>query len=354
MCVILPLPHILILTALVTIQSVLDVKDDNPPPKGSPALFNRSILILTPARALKFTAVSAERHYVWLTALSFLAHSSQAVPEIVQAPNPIPQPTIPDFEIPRQANRLRKNNIRDSIRVAKGKTVAARNGPTSVHSSQHEHSVREVESFYSNTTNPVLDIAADPPVVPRFSDRGPTHGPPLTHGRKRSNTGPRIPPPLSFRGFSGPASTGGGGHAPTSSTAGLSVGTTGSSDIYNQSQPSSSIAGYNGMRISGPSSIRTSDASSRPGAVLNNFFDAVGTVRMEAFISPMGVTRFDDYPDEQDEMDFVGMHSRRSRERRRRSRNRDSYYSSKGRPSDDWYGGSKTAGEEEYDPFRGF
>lgn len=57
----------------VTIQSVLDVKDDNPAPKGMTPVFNRSILILTPQRALKFTASSSERHYVWLTALSFLS-----------------------------------------------------------------------------------------------------------------------------------------------------------------------------------------------------------------------------------------------------------------------------------------
>jgi hypothetical protein len=357
----LALPQLSILTFSVTIQSVLDVKDDNPPPKGSSPLFNRSILILTPARALKFTAVSPERHYIWLTALSFLAHSSQAVPEIVQAPLPVP-PSIPDFEIPRQGNRLRKGGIRDSIRVAKGKTSTARQGPTSVHS-QNENSIREAESVYSGRTDTHPDSAADPPVVPRFTERGQFGtGPPLVHSRKRSNTGSRVPPPLSFRGFSGPASS---GHAPTSSTAGLSVGTAGSSDIY-QSQPSSSIAGtgHNGMSVSGRSSIRTSDASGRPGAVVNNFFDAVGTMRMEAFISPMALSRFDDFPDEQDEMDFVGMHRRHSRERRRRSRNRDSYYSSRGRASDDFYSGSKTAGEEEYghfdhggfgpDPFRGF
>ncbi|KFY08583.1 hypothetical protein V492_06101, partial [Pseudogymnoascus sp. VKM F-4246] len=57
----------------LTIQSVLDVKDDNAAPKGVNNIFNRSILILTPARALKFTATSRERHYIWLTALSFLA-----------------------------------------------------------------------------------------------------------------------------------------------------------------------------------------------------------------------------------------------------------------------------------------
>jgi hypothetical protein len=113
------------------------------------------------------------------------------------------------------------------------------------------------------------------------------------------------------------------------------------------------------MSVSGQSSIRTSEASSRPGAVVNNFFDAVGTMRMEAFISPMALSRFNDYPDEMDEMDNVGMHRRR-RSRDRRSRYGESTRSS--RPSDDYYAGSKTAGEEEYghfdgyhnDPFRGF
>jgi hypothetical protein len=141
----------------------------------------------------------------------------------------------------------------------------------------------------------------------------------------------------------------------------MSIGTIGSSEIYNQSQQSGSVAGWTNR--SGFSSIRTSDASARPGVVVNNFFDAVGTMRMEAFISPMAFNKFDDYPDELDEMDMAGMHRQRSRERRR-SRNRDSYYAGKSsRPSDDFYIGSKTAGEEEYghfdhgmgnDPFQGF
>ncbi|CRK30703.1 hypothetical protein BN1708_018538, partial [Verticillium longisporum] len=99
----------------LTIQSVLDVKDDNPTPKGGATLFNRSILILTPQRALKFTAVSADRHYIWLTALSFLAHSQQAVPEIITAPPP-PKTVLPDFEMPQPK---RKTGIRDSIRLTK-------------------------------------------------------------------------------------------------------------------------------------------------------------------------------------------------------------------------------------------
>jgi hypothetical protein len=76
----------------VTVQSVLDVKDDNPMPKGAnPASqFNRSILVLTPERALKFTATTRERHYVWLTALSFLSHSPLSFGDLAALP-PIPQ-----------------------------------------------------------------------------------------------------------------------------------------------------------------------------------------------------------------------------------------------------------------------
>ncbi|KAJ0136897.1 Methylcrotonoyl-CoA carboxylase beta chain [Fusarium oxysporum f. sp. albedinis] len=102
-------------------------------------------------------------------------------------------------------------------------------------------------------------------------------------------------------------------------------------------------------------SQRTSEASSRP----SNFFDAIGTVRMEAFISPLAFSQFNDYPDEQDE--FRHSLRRRSKEQRRRqsrSRHRDSYNSRSTRAThDDYYHGSRTAGEEDYfrdDPFKGF
>ncbi|KAI1056672.1 hypothetical protein LB507_002550 [Fusarium sp. FIESC RH6] len=334
----------------LTIQSVLDVKDDNPPPKGTTSVFNRSILILTPQRALKFTAESPERHYIWLTALSFLAHSSQAVPENIPAPPKIQQTSLPDFEAPQP--KLKRGGIRDSIRLAKGRTVGRAAPPSvpsipSVPSSQLGDAVNfpaiEPAEGPANTYSRDDSIdAAQPPLIPRFHDRNQ----PAAHGRKRSNTGGHVPPPLSFRGFSGPIT----GHQSTNSTAGNSTGTAGSSDIY-QSQPSNNGA----WAMSQTGSQRTSEASSRPG----NFFDAIGTVRMEAFISPLAFSQFNDYPDEQDE--FRHSLRRRSKEQRRRqsrSRHRDSYNSRSTRTTnDDYYHGSRTAGEEDYfrdDPFRGF
>lgn len=341
--------YLTILIFIVTIQSVLDVKDDNAPPKGSGGVFNRSILILTPARALKFTAISRERHYLWLTSLSFLAHSSQAIPEMITPHAPATlSPRLPSLPDHQKPSRMQKTHrIRDSIKVAKGKNALNRIGPVLAYSSSQytdtNVSARDNESLYT-TSQSVRSNPAEAPLVPRFSDRA-MGG----HGRKRSNTGSHIPPPLSFRGLSA-------SHVPTNSSAGMSDRTVGSSENHSayNSQPSS-LAGYNDP--SSRSSIRTSDASARPGASSNNFFDAVGTVRMEAFISPLA-TRFNDFPVEQDEMDMMSMHRRRSRDgKKRRSRNKESFGVTlgggafggyNGRAIEDWYGGSRTAGEEEY------
>lgn len=392
---------------IVTIQSVLDVKDDNPPPKGVQNVFNRSILILTPQRALKFTAVNAERHYLWLTSLSFLAHSQQDVPDI-----PVPAPKqVPEFEfatIPPPEPRTRRPRIRDSIRLAKshnaglnrmsrpagglGATMASQNSgmniagdrtispmpsiPDVPHSPAPGYrsppppaGTESVASGYSHPSNSSqnkqherdlsLEVA-EPPQVPRFSVRDRPAAPaPGVHGRKRSNTGGHIPPPLSFRGFSGGSTN--FNHAPTNSQ---STGT-GSSDYYGaRTADTLSVSGWGAQStISG----RTSEASNR---MSGNFFDAIGTVRMEAFISPLAYSRYEsdgqlNFPDPMDERRFRAR--RRSKEIRRkksrsrsRQRDRDSLsQGNRGWARDDYYGGHRTAGEEEYtssrrDPFEGF
>ncbi|KIX01320.1 uncharacterized protein Z518_09045 [Rhinocladiella mackenziei CBS 650.93] len=174
----------------LTIKSVLDVKDDNPMPKGaiSGAHFNRSILILTPQRALKFTATSQERHYVWLTALSFLSHSPLSVNELTAIPPPPPPPPEPEIvppPLPTLAGSLRRRPIRDSIRVAKNavRTGTGQRSFTTDGSLPVQDSRPPTRDYYDPTTDPAL-----PPTVPR-------------HSRKRSNTAPRAPP-SSFRSFS--------------------------------------------------------------------------------------------------------------------------------------------------------
>ncbi|KXG54703.1 Pleckstrin homology domain, Mcp5-type [Penicillium griseofulvum] len=238
---------------IVTIQSVLDVKDDNPLPKGAgfSTPFNRSILVLTPQRALKFTALTIERHYVWLTALSFLSHSSMGLQELAALP-PVPQEESPT--LPHAFHR--RNPIRDSIRVAKGRPRPMPKGKRSFNSASAPAPVPEIPGSS-------IDLAADAPHVPRFS----------THNRKRSNTAPRPPALHALRSFSS------AGTIPSSHS-----GTTaGSSELHFPAmQPSAPPPGIGSRRSS--ISRRTSEASGRaPSAAGSNMFD-IGTVRMEAFI----------------------------------------------------------------------
>lgn len=342
----------------MTIQSVLDVKDDNAPPKGTVSIFNRSILILTPQRALKFTAVNAERHYLWLTALAFLAHSQQAVPDMI-SPAALPPlgPTAaklaPNFGPP--PSKSKKPGIRDSIMLKKGKAPAVpQNAP--LPTNQLEEAFTFKPDTFAETVGHQRDLSrdvAEPPFVPRFHERSTERvheraNQVVLHGRKRSNTGGHTGPPLSFRGFSSPIQS--SYHNSTNSTAGNSVITTGSSEQY---QASSN--GHSTWAMSTVGSQRTSEASSRPG---NNFFEAIGTVRMEAFISPLAFPRVDEYPDEREEFRYrARRRSKEIRRRRSRSRQRDVQNSRTTRGTDDYYGGSRTAGEEDYfrdDPFKGF
>lgn len=236
---------------LVNIQSVLDVKDDNPPPKSSnsPSSFNRSILVLTPQRALKFTALTVERHYVWLTALSFLSHSSIGLHELAALP-PAPREEAPSPTPPQAA--LRRNPIRDSIRVAKGRPRPIPKGKRSSPGTLPELPVDG------------LDMAADAPHVPRFSNHN--------HNRKRSNTAPRPPALHAIRSFSSQ------GTMPSSHS-----GTTAGSWEHQYSAVPPPILPH-GVG-SGRSSIsRTSEASGRTtNTAASNMFD-MGTMRMEAFI----------------------------------------------------------------------
>ncbi|KAI9659476.1 MAG: hypothetical protein M1821_001734 [Bathelium mastoideum] len=53
----------------VAIESVRVVTDDNPLPPG---LHRKSIIVVTPGRAVKFTAPTSQRHETWFNALSYL------------------------------------------------------------------------------------------------------------------------------------------------------------------------------------------------------------------------------------------------------------------------------------------
>lgn len=286
----------------LVIQSVLDVADNCPPPRNE-TLFNRSILILTPARALKFTTVSRERHYLWLTALSFLAHSNSPIPDIGSMP-PVP-PTMEEPVARQQGATLRRSRVQDSVRLAKGKA----NPVMQRYASQNEP-IPDLPTL-AGFERPVPD-SASPPSIPR----GPYHG------RKRSSTGPGAPPPsVPFRSFSHQ-------HVP-------SIYSNGSSDMYSAAAPPSVPSSvYNPN--SGVISSRTSEASN---STRHHFFDTMGTVRMEAFIdNALGDPK------------MAGQYPNRPRHTRRRG---SSQWSASTRDQSNRSGGLFDDFDS-HDPFRGF
>ena len=220
--------------------------------------FGRSILILTPQRALKFTAFNQERHQVWLTALSFLSHSSLEMHDLASIP-PIPQQ---EYQRPPSQGSLggfRRGNIRDSIRIAKSKGRPPLEGgraytnPIGIPHASADLGERSVNGEADHSVD-----AAEPPFVPRISAH--------THTRKRSSTGPRSIPPSASQNFAI--------HASMASN--YSLKATLSQDGY------SAFPRGNGQSTTGHSTLDVNGGSLN--AVRNNFFDAVGTVRMEAFI----------------------------------------------------------------------
>ncbi|ERF72297.1 hypothetical protein EPUS_02184 [Endocarpon pusillum Z07020] len=263
------------------IQSVLDVRDDNLLPKASATgpQFNRSILILTPERALKFTATSQDRHYVWLTALSFLSHSPLGLGDLAALPS-IPQQEYLAPQAPPLGGSLRRNPIRDSIRVAKGRGphgggVGHRSfttdGVIAHHRPDREAAYEPPEPIYIPDSD-----AADPPTVPRYS----------SHSRHRSNTASRAPAP-SFRNFSS-------NHSRTFAPpppATYSMTHTTTADLYT---PSHHNGPYSASlpNTKTTSSRRGSEASAAHNAAGGGYSDHVTpTMRMTAFIAEEDVQR---------------------------------------------------------------
>ena len=107
--------------------------------------------------------------------------------------------------------------------------------------------------------------AAEAPSIPRTAAQS------RTHNRKRSSTGPRPAPPNSFHSF--PTS------AAMASTGSLKNPTIPSSDFsaFPPRDPGASSHGHRPPQL-------LHDPLPPLDPIRNNFFDAVGTVRMEAFV----------------------------------------------------------------------
>jgi len=170
----------------VQIKSILDVKDNNAPPKGetTDTVFDRSIMVLTPTRALKLTAPSRERHYHWLMALSFLANPSDMPPQVPRVPeaeikssgvNAAQQPTLNPV-IEKSINKAQVRNFSEPIRAPSAKASLTR--------------MVAMDTAGSHSQSSRLDSFDLPPMRPLESFN--------RHARKRSNTGPpRFAPSVS-------------------------------------------------------------------------------------------------------------------------------------------------------------
>ncbi|MCJ1308924.1 hypothetical protein MMC25_002579 [Agyrium rufum] len=327
----------------LSIQSVLDVKDETPMPKSAGAhnpVFGRSILILTPQRALKFTATTAERHYVWLNALSFLAHSTVALQEVQPTPPPVLlPPPLSQRPLSPPGASLHRAPIRDSLRVAKAKVAGARvrpgmqnvyaytSPPGTMFQIRNNHSdgvsqthtgIEQVIAYDGVQSGTEQDEAAEPPCVPRLT----------AQTRKRSTTNPRTTaralPTGSFRSFSSTAAHPPGSHetrysslrsATPDSSAVLPATSLGTDAVRSQNGARTLSVTANGTPLSpiaspglspaeaqqkrgsiyyGPNKMELpglgSPAHTTGSAPIRNFFEAVGSggvgpgmVRMEAF-----------------------------------------------------------------------
>lgn len=254
-------------------------------PKGSVIgpHFNRSILILTPQRALKFTATTQERHYIWLTALSFLSHSPISMNDLAPMP-PMPPDVRSEHTTSPAASlggSLRRRPIRDSIRVAKGssqrpnfRSFTADGIPTTSEYPEYDSRPGTTEQY-----DPIND-AALPPVIRRY------------HNRNRSNTAPK-PTGSAFLAFLSR-------ETPTPTTPSLPhVAIASDLNIAGPATPTLGLP-------SRPASRRGSEASTfdrpplgppintiGPGEMSSRFFDAASnsshaasmTMRMDAFMA---------------------------------------------------------------------
>lgn len=269
-------------TPPVPIQSVLDVLDQTALPRNPElrSAYSRSIIVLAPTRALKFTAVSAERHALWMTALSFLAQSGRLPSQIPPLPSEIPQaqphqhsrapPPIPDMDglvVKRHRSpSFGRLTVRDSIRLAKGKRPdIPKSGIPSIAGAEQTQQQQQ-------------DDSADFPAVPRLYV-GTTR-----HQRKRSNSAvPRLP--TTFNGFRSSSSTAIASYTPSAS-GGLHPTFNNNSSTFFRANLPSHPASKSGSRHDSMAGGGSADHHHHHQHPQPNFFEAVGTVRMEAFVDP--------------------------------------------------------------------
>lgn len=276
----------------LVIKSILDVKDDNVMPKGEShfTVFDRSIIVLTQKRALKFTATSKERHYLWLMALSFLANPSQGPPKVPRVPGRSIKGSLDEDNTPqrRQATVIEQSKTKVQDQGHRFPTPTVREGQKKSRRASFTAralpSLRAVSDTGPKIEEPVMrpleaQTTADSNLKTLLPSRG-------RHLRKRSNTGPtRMPSSLtdglkSLTSGIRPSMT-----SPVISSRKSSFGATHTPTL--QSPFSPIINGpYNDPTKHGELNPSFSMFSLDSPQASKTFGQGCGTVRMQAFVDP--------------------------------------------------------------------
>ena len=128
----------------VAIEGVRVVTDDNPMPPG---LHRKSIMILTPGRAVKFTATTGQRHETWFNSLSYLILRTGNDPYQYADENGLTAEDIAEFDPSARArmSRAPSRGSHPSLSSYNSRPVTASRQSSRVVSPSRTQSVRSVQ-----------------------------------------------------------------------------------------------------------------------------------------------------------------------------------------------------------------
>ena len=107
----------------VAIEAVRVVKDDNPFPPG---LHRKSLVIITPGRAVKITATTGQRHETWFNALSYLLLRT-GPDSLVDDPNAMTTEDVAEFNPSLNGQGLNSRTGRSRVSLASYRSHTSRN-----------------------------------------------------------------------------------------------------------------------------------------------------------------------------------------------------------------------------------
>ena len=147
----------------VAIEGVRVVTDDNPMPPG---LHRKSLVILTPGRAVKFTATTGQRHETWFNSLSYLILRTGADPQYLDS-NGMTAEDVVEFNPSLHSARNRSNS--HATRASHASLSSYNSRPvTASHQSSRQPSPSRAQSALS--ARPTMSRQAELSSSSRYSE----------------------------------------------------------------------------------------------------------------------------------------------------------------------------------------